>query len=95
MATHHFGLGPAPGTPADGESTPDVFSPGRAAEADPPARGEAADAWWSDQPPGKAAVFQLRIGLALFVEWDMERGLMTVHRWSPRDDYSRAVRTYP
>jgi hypothetical protein len=68
---------------------------GLAAEAGPAARAEAADAWWSAQPPGKAVVFQLRIGLALFVEWDMERGLMTVHRWSPRDGYSRAVRTYP
>jgi Pyridoxamine 5'-phosphate oxidase len=68
---------------------------GLAAEAGPAVRGEAADAWWSDQPPGGAVVFQLRIGLALFVEWDMERGLMTVHRWSPRDGYSRAVRTYP
>jgi hypothetical protein len=68
---------------------------GLAAEAGPAARGQAADAWWSAQPPGKAVVFQLRIGLALLVEWDMERGLMTVHRWSPRDGYSRAVRAYP
>jgi hypothetical protein len=43
---------------------------GLAAEADPAARGEAADAWWSGHPPGKAIVFQLGIGLALFVEWD-------------------------
>jgi hypothetical protein len=68
---------------------------GLATEAGPATRGEAGDAWWSAQPPGKAVVFQLRIGLALFVEWDMERGLMTVHRWSPRDGYSRAVRAYP
>jgi hypothetical protein len=40
-------------------------------------------------------VFQLRIGLAVFVEWDLERGLTIVHRWSPRDGYSRAVQTYP
>jgi Pyridoxamine 5'-phosphate oxidase len=68
---------------------------GLAAEAGPARRGKAADGWWSDQPPGKAVLFQLRIGLALFVEWDLERGLMVVHRWSPRDGYRRAVRTYP
>jgi len=68
---------------------------GLAAEASPAALDEPGDAWWSAQPPGKAVVFELRIGLALFVEWDMERGLMTIHRWSPGDRYSRAVRTYP
>jgi len=68
---------------------------GLAAEASPAAFSEAGDAWWSAQPPGKAVVFRLRIGLALFVEWDMERGLMTIHRWSPRDGYRRAVRAYP
>jgi hypothetical protein len=68
---------------------------GLAGEASPAALGEVGDTWWSAQPPGKAVVFELRIELALFVEWDMERGLMTIHRWSPRDGYSRAVRTYP
>jgi Pyridoxamine 5'-phosphate oxidase len=68
---------------------------GLAAKASPAALGEAGDAWWSGQPPGKAVVFQLGIGLALFVGWDMKRGLMTIHRWSPRDGYGRAVRTYP
>jgi hypothetical protein len=68
---------------------------GLAAEADPAARGEAAGAWWSGQPPGTAIVFQLRIGLALYVEWDIGRGLMTVHRWSPGDGCSRATRAYP
>jgi hypothetical protein len=68
---------------------------GLADQAGPAVRGEPADAWWSARPPDQAVVFQLRIGLALFVEWDMERSLMTIHRWSPRDGYSRAVRTYP
>jgi Pyridoxamine 5'-phosphate oxidase len=68
---------------------------GLAAKASPAALGEEPDAWWSAQPAGKAVVFQLCIGLALFVEWDMAHGLMTIHRWSPRDGYSRSVRTYP
>jgi hypothetical protein len=53
------------------------------------------DAWWSMQPPQQAAVFSLRIATALFVEWDIEHGLMTVHRWSPRDGYSNTTRGYP
>jgi hypothetical protein len=40
------------------------------------------------QPPEQAVVFSLRIATALFVEWDIEHGLMTVHRWAPRDGYS-------
>jgi hypothetical protein len=68
---------------------------GCAVPADPRVRGEAADAWWSTQPPDKAIVFVLRIGQALFVGWDIERGVMTVHRWCPQGGYSRTSRTYP
>ncbi len=68
---------------------------GIAAEANPGVRGAAADAWWSAQPPDKAIVYVLRIGQALFVAWDIDRGMMTVHRWSPRDGYSHTARTYP
>jgi hypothetical protein len=68
---------------------------GFAAEAGPRLRGEAADAWWSAQPPEKTAVFVLGIRQALFVAWDLERGVMTVHRWSPRSGYSHSARTYP
>ncbi|MGE5289772.1 MAG: hypothetical protein ACM3ML_21810 [Micromonosporaceae bacterium] len=64
---------------------------GFAVEADPALRGEAADAWWSAQPPDKAIVFVLCIGRALFVAWDIERGVMTVHRWSPRVGYSHVA----
>jgi len=58
-------------------------------------RAAAADAWWSVQPAAEASVFSLRIATALFVEWDIEHGLMTVHRWSPRDGYSSTTRGYP
>jgi Pyridoxamine 5'-phosphate oxidase len=68
---------------------------GRAVRADPEIRREAADAWWLDQPPDKAMVFVLRIGQALLVGWDIERGAMTVHRWSPQGGYSHTSRTYP
>jgi hypothetical protein len=47
------------------------------------------------QPPEQAAVFSLRIATALFVECDIEHGLMTVNRWSPRDGYSNTTRGYP
>jgi hypothetical protein len=58
-------------------------------------RAAAADAWWFAQPPEQAAVFSLRISTALFVEWDIEHGLMTVHRWAPRAGYSSTTRGYP
>ena len=68
---------------------------GFAAEAGPGLRGEPAGAWWPAEPPEKAAVFVMGIRLALFVAWDLERGVMTVHRWSPRGGYSQSARTYP
>jgi hypothetical protein len=68
---------------------------GVAAEAGPRLREQAAGAWWPAQPPEKAVVFVLGIRQALFVGWDLERGVMTVHRWSPRGGYSQSARTYP
>ncbi len=40
-------------------------------------------------------MFCLGIAQAVFVEWDTERGLMTVHRWSPTGGYGKSVRSYP
>jgi hypothetical protein len=64
---------------------------GLAVEADPGLRG-ADEAWWSAHPPGKAVVFSLRIGQAMFVAWDIDHGVMTVHQWSPRRGYSHRWR---
>jgi len=64
----------------------------RASQGD---RAAAAQAWWSGQPPAQAAVFSLRIAMGLFIEWDTDSALMTVHRWSPRDGYSHTTRGYP
>ena len=66
--------------------------------ADQAARGlreAVADAWWFDQPPARAVVFSLRIATALFVEWDLEHGLMTVRRWTPQHGYQTTTRGYP
>ena len=68
---------------------------GLAGEAGLALRAEAASAWWSAQPLEKASVFVLGVGRAVFVEWNLERGMMTVHRWSPRDGYSHSARPYP
>jgi hypothetical protein len=68
---------------------------GTAAEVGPDLRAEVPQAWWSAQPPGKAIVFVLDIGQAVFVTWDIGQSLMTVHRWSPQVGYSQSVRSYP
>jgi len=68
---------------------------GPAAEAGPDLRAVAAGAWWLARAPGKAAVFTLHISQAVFVDWDINRGLMTVHRWSPATGYAVASRPYP
>lgn len=68
---------------------------GTAVEAGQDLRAAAVGAWWLAWPPEKAVVFTLRIGQAVFVGWDTERGLMTVHRWSPAGGYAVASRPYP
>jgi Pyridoxamine 5'-phosphate oxidase len=68
---------------------------GPAMEADQDLRTAAVGAWWLAWAPDKAVVFTLHIRQALFVDWDINRGLMTVHRWSPRNGYSAASRPYP
>jgi pyridoxamine 5'-phosphate oxidase-like protein len=68
---------------------------GSAVEAGPGPRRPATEAWWSAFPPDKAIIFSLRIGQALFIAWDLEHGLMTVHQWSPRSGYRQTTRAYP
>jgi hypothetical protein len=68
---------------------------GSAAEAGEDLRGGTVDAWWSAWPSDKAIVFSLHIEQAAFIEWDVEHGLMTVHRWSSAGGYSQASRPYP
>ena len=68
---------------------------GSADEASQDLRSAAGQAWWLTWAPEKAVVLTLHIGQAAFVDWDTERGLMTVHRWSPRNGYSVASRSYP
>jgi len=68
---------------------------GPAVEADQDLRASAADAWWLAQAPDNAVVFALHIGQAVFIDWDIKRGLMTVHRWSPASGYAVASRPYP
>ena len=68
---------------------------GSAVEAGQELRDAAASAWWVAWPAGQATVFSLLIGQAVFIEWDIGHGLMTVHRWSPESRYSQASRAYP
>jgi hypothetical protein len=77
------------------EGEPEFSLHGVAAEAAADLAGAAAGAWWQDQPPGTAVVFSLGADLAVYVSWDLGRGLLTVDRWSARDGYRQATRRYP
>jgi hypothetical protein len=68
---------------------------GRAAQASQDLRTAAANAWWLASAPEKAIVFTLHIGQAVFIGWDIQRGLMTAHRWSPAAGYAVTSRPYP
>jgi pyridoxamine 5'-phosphate oxidase-like protein len=80
--------------PNSGEGELKLYGPAMEV-ADQGLRGAAAGAWWLTSAPGKAVVFTLHIGQAVFVDWDIDHGQMTIHRWSPRRGYSVAHRSYP
>jgi hypothetical protein len=67
---------------------------GAAVPARPGLRSAAARAWWLEHPE-QAVVFTLRIAAALFIEWDLDTGVMTTHRWTPQDSYSYSTRHNP
>lgn len=67
---------------------------GSAAIASHPIATAAAGAWWLTHPD-RAIVFRLGIHQAVFIVWDTANGLMTIHRWSPRDGYRQSGRAYP
>jgi len=68
---------------------------GSVVQAGPELSGAAARAWWSEHAAEQALVFVLRIAAALFIEWDLEHGLMTIHHWTPQDGYRHSTRRYP
>jgi hypothetical protein len=68
---------------------------GLSAPAGPDLRTVPVNAWWAARPADQAFVFRLRITIAMFIAWDTERGLMTIHRWSPRDGYRQVTHGYP
>lgn len=67
---------------------------GRGVAAGPALSAQAAQAWWAPLPPDQAIVFALAITQALFGSWDLERGVMTVHR-SARAGYPHSTRNHP
>jgi hypothetical protein len=57
-------------------------------------RDARADAWWHSHPPDAARVFAVDIERAVSVEWALERGEMTVTRWSA-SGVEQQTRSYP
>lgn len=69
---------------------------GRAREVtDRETREAPEDAWWVARPPEDARVFCLDVESAAFVGWEVERGEMTVMRWSQERGLSETRRAYP
>jgi hypothetical protein len=52
-------------------------------------------AWWLSHPGGSAYVFTLDVESAASISWQLERGEMTVMRWSPRQGLEETTRSYP
>ncbi len=80
--------------PHSGESEFKVY--GRATEVgDARIRNGSREAWWASRPPEAARVFSFTIEQAAYVSWNVERGEMTVRKWSPELGPSETKRSYP
>jgi len=62
---------------------------------DPQIREAEPGPWWVGRPAGEVRVFDLDITEASFISWDLERGKMTVRRWSPARGSRTVTRNYP
>ena len=58
-------------------------------------RNARADAWWQSYPQEAAHVFAFGIETAVSVAWALERGELTVTRWSPERGLEEETRSYP
>ena len=74
---------------------PELKLYGRAVEVDDAVRDACEGAWWHDHPRGAEVVFSLTIERSVFVSWDLERGEITIKRWSPQDGLDETTRGYP
>jgi pyridoxamine 5'-phosphate oxidase-like protein len=80
-------------SPDSGEGELKLYGP--AIEVGDELRSASAEPWWTGWPPDKAVVFSLKIAQAVFIDWDLKHGSMTVHRWSPHGGYHCSSRDYP
>lgn len=68
---------------------------GSAVQASQDLRAAATQAWWSGRPPDQAIVVRAAHCRSAVHRMDIERALLTVHRWSPGGSYSHITRGYP
>jgi hypothetical protein len=68
---------------------------GSAAPPGPELRATATCAWWSGHPETGGRVLAGPRGWSLFIEWDLEHGVMTTHHWNPRNGCHHSTRRYP
>jgi len=52
------------------------------------------EAWWTADDASPSRVFSFDIESAAHIAWDLERGEMTVRRWSPGSGVEMSVRAY-
>jgi hypothetical protein len=79
--------------PSAGESEFKLY--GSARPVDRRIRRSPTEAWWTARPEDEANVVSLDVDRAVLVEWDLERGVMKLVRWSPELGTRERTRPYP
>ena len=52
------------------------------------------EAWWTAKDATEARVFSIDIASAAHIAWDIEKGDMTIMRWSPTSGLESTMRPY-
>lgn len=51
--------------------------------------------WWQQLPPEASHVFSIEIDSATYVDWEIEKGIMSVTRWATGSGESHVSHPYP
>ncbi|MFL5951310.1 MAG: pyridoxamine 5'-phosphate oxidase family protein [Gaiellaceae bacterium] len=68
---------------------------GRVTEVDDSVRELRSDAWWLSHAGDVARVYTMQVEEAAAVAWALERGELTMTRWSTRAGLKEVTRSYP
>src|SRR5438093_58469 len=88
-------VSPARGRRATVATTSRLIEPTTVSEGEQSVRELRPDAWWLSHDADVAHVYTVQVEEAASVVWALQRGELTLTRWSARAGLKEATRSYP